>query len=191
MKRQIRLGAFETNSSSTHAICITKGDYKLKKHIDFAIGEFGWECITYKSLYERASYLITAILSANKDKADENLQKLKNILDDHNVEYVLPKLKVASYKYHGKDFYYYDINGYLDHAAEANEFINDVLADSDKLFRYLFGDSMVITGNDNSDEFNDRMRINEGEEKASWGTYTNYGDLKQEFDNYEVYIKGN
>ena len=50
---------------------------------------------------------------------------------------------------------------------------------------------MVITGNDNSDEFNDRMRINEGEEKTSWGTYTNYGDLKQEFDNYEVYIKGN
>lgn len=35
------------------------------------------------------------------------------------------------------------------------------------------------------------MYVNEGEEKTRWGTYTIYGDLKPEFDNYEIYMKGN
>ena len=39
MRRQIRRGVFETNSSSTHAICITKEDCKgLGTHLDFEIG---------------------------------------------------------------------------------------------------------------------------------------------------------
>lgn len=193
MKRQVRRCAFETNSSSTHAICITKGEYRYNSfsHIDFETGEFGWENDEYDSLYSKASYLITAILSPDKDQADKNLQKLKDILDSNNIEYTLPKLKVDSWEYGGETRYYYDIDGYIDHSGETEDFVNDVLADSNKLFRYLFGDSMVITGNDNSDGFNDRMYINEGEEKTNWGTYTNYGDLKPEFDNYEVYMKGN
>lgn len=191
MKKQIRRCAFETNSSSTHAICITKGNYNPSNHIDFEVGEFGWENDSYDSLHDKASYLITAILSSDKDKADENLQKLKDILDSNNIEYTLPELKVDSWEYGSKTRYYYDIDGYIDHSGETEDFINDVLADSDKLFRYLFGDSMVITGNDNSDEFNDAMYVNEGEEETSWGTYTNYGGLKPEFDNYEVYMKGN
>lgn len=193
MKRQIRRGVFETNSSSTHAICITKSEYRHNSfsHIDFEIGEFGWENDEYDSLYKKASYLITAILSFDKDEADENLQKLKDILDSNNIEYTLPELKVDSWEYGGKTRYYYDIDGYIDHSGETKDFVNDVLSDSDKLFRYLFGNSVIITGNDNSDGFSDRMYVNEGEEETSWGTYTNYGGLKPEFDNYEVYMKGN
>ena len=193
MKRQIRRGTFETNSSSTHAICITKSEYRHNSfsHIDFETGEFGWENDEYDSLYNKASHLITAILSFDKDEADENLQKLKDILDSNNIEYTLPELKVDSWEYGGKTRYYYDIDGYIDHSGETKDFVNDVLSDSDKLFRYLFGNSVIITGNDNSDEFSDRMYVNEGEEETNWGTYTNYGRLKPEFDNYEVYMKGN
>lgn len=193
MKRQIRRGTFETNSSSTHAICITKSEYRHNSfsHIDFEIGEFGWENDEYDSLYNKASYLITAILSFDKDEADENLQKLKDILDSNNIGYTLPELKVDSWEYGGKTKYYYDIDGYIDHSGETKDFVNDVLSDSDKLFRYLFGKSVIITGNDNSYGFSDRMYVNEGEEETSWGTYTNYGGLKPEFDNYEVYMKGN
>ena len=193
MKWQVRRGTFETNSSSTHAICITKSAYRhnLFSHIDFETGEFGWENDEYDSLYNKASYLITAILSFDKEEADENLQKLKDILDSNNIEYTLPELKVDSWDYDGKTRYYYDIDGYIDHSSETKDFVNDVLSDSDKLFRYLFGNSVIITGNDNSDGFNDRMYVNEGEEKTKWGIYTNYGGLKPEFDNYEVYMKGN
>ena len=193
MKRQVRRGTFETNSSSTHAICITKSEYRHNSfsHIDFEIGEFGWENDEYDSLYNKASYLITAILSFDKDEADENLQKLKDILDSNNIEYTLPELKVYSWEYEGKKRYYYDIDGYIDHSGETKEFVEAVLSDSDRLFRFLFGDSFIITGNDNGDSYNDRMYVNEGEEETSWGTYTNYGGLKPEFDNYEVYEKGN
>ena len=191
MKRQVRRGCFETNSSSTHAICITKDDYTKGNYIDFEIGEFGWEFDTYSDLHSRASYLITAIFNSNKEYADEKLQQLKNILDDNNIKYDIPTPKVDSWEYDGKTIYFYDIDGYIDHVGETKTFIEAVLSDSDRLMRYLFGDSMIITGNDNSDDYSDRMYVNEGEEATKWGTYTRYGDLKPEFDNYEVYKKGN
>ena len=67
MKRQIRRGCFETNPSSTHAICIAKDGYEKADDIEFHIREFGWEFDTYNDVYSRASYLITAIFSSDKD----------------------------------------------------------------------------------------------------------------------------
>ncbi len=191
MKRQIRRGCFETNSSSTHAICITKEDYKKRDYIEFHIGHFGWEFNVHNDVYSRASYLITAIFDGDKEYADEKVQQLKDILDDNGIEYVIPTPDVESWEYDGKTEYYYDIDGYIDHSGETREFVEAVLSDSDKLMRYLFGDSMIVTGNDNGDAFRDYMYVNEGEEVTMWGTYTNYGGLKPEFDNYEIYEKGN
>lgn len=82
-------------------------------------------------------------------------------------------------------------DGYIDYGYNTIDFVIAVFGDSDKLIRYLFGDSMIITGNDNSDDYSDRMYVNEGEEVTKWGTFTNYGGLKPEFDNYEIYTKGN
>lgn len=169
MKRQIRGYILDENSSSEHAICIAKGDYKISNKIDFIVGEFGGEYKEYVDLYNKASYLITAILSFGKDKADENLQKLKDILNNNNIEYTLPKLKVKSLKNNNKTKCYYEIDGYIDYSEETENFINDVLSDSDKLFRFLFGDSMIVTGNYDSYEFDDRMRDSRGEEITEWG----------------------
>ena len=42
MKRQIRQSCFETNSSSTHAICIaTDTLYNIPKTVCFGFGDFG------------------------------------------------------------------------------------------------------------------------------------------------------
>ena len=192
MKRQIRRCVFETNSSSTHAICIAKDGYELQDHIDFHTGEYGWECEEYGDLDNKASYLITAILSMEKEYADEKLMQLKSILDDNNITYTIPEPNIKQYKYDGKTHRYYDIGyDYIDHVKELKSWLDDLLLDSDKLFRYLFGDSIIITGNDNDDEFRDRMFIAEGEEETDWGTYTLYGDLKPKFDEYEIYEKGN
>lgn len=47
MKKQIRRGCFETNSSSTHAICIATDDVlNIPKDIHFGFDDFGWECDT-------------------------------------------------------------------------------------------------------------------------------------------------
>ena len=192
MKRQVRKGVYETNSSSTHAICIAKDGYELKDYIDFHTGEYGWECEEYGDLDNKASYLITAILSMDKEYADEKLGQLKCILDENKITYTIPELNIKSYNYGEKKHYYYDIGyDYIDHVRELASWLEDLLSDSDKLFRYLFGDSIVITGNDNNDSYRDRMLIAEGEEVTDWGTYTLYGDLKPEFDKYEIYEKGN
>ena len=192
MKRQIRSCVFETNSSSTHAICIAKnGGYTKPGHIDFTFEEFGWEVDTYEDVYSKASYLITAIFDSSKEYTDEKLQQLKNILDVENITYSIPEPKVKSWEYDGKTRYYYAIDGYIDHADDTHEFLDAVLSDSEKLMRFLFGDSMIVTGNDNGDGYSDIMYVNEGKEVTRWGTYTKYGDLKPEFDEYEIYEKGN
>ena len=136
--------------------------------------------------------MITAILSMEKEYADEKLMQLKSILDDNNITYTIPEPNIKQYKYDGKTHRYYDTGyDYIDHVEELKSWLDDLLLDSDKLFRYLFGDSIIITGNDNDDEFRDRMFITEGEEETDWGTYTLYGDLKPKFDEYEIYEKGN
>ena len=191
MKRQIRRGTFETNSSSTHAICITKEGYEKSNYIEFEFGEFGWEVETYCDTYSKSSYLITAIFSGKKEKADERLKKLKEILDDNGIRYSIPTPEIKSWEYDGKTEYYYDFDGYVDHSSETEEFVNAVLEDSDKLMRYLFGDSMIITGNDNGDSFDEIMYVQIGEEKTKYGTYPIYGELKPEFKDYEIYEKGN
>lgn len=192
MKRQIRYGVYETNSSSTHAICIAKDNtYNLENHIDFCVGEYGWESEEYKDTYNKASYLITAILSFDKDFADTKLEILKDILNANGITYTFPKCEVESYQWKNKVRYYYDIDGYIDHAEELKYWIEKLLSDKNELFKYLFGDSIIITGNDNDDEYRDRMYIAEGKETESWGTYTIYGGLKPEFDKYDIYEKGN
>ena len=194
MKRQIRKSVFETNSSSTHAICITKkkDNYKLSDHIDFEFGEFGWEYDEYRDVDNKASYLITAIFSFSKSETDKKLARLKNILDSYNITYSIPEPKVKSYTCDKTEYFYYDLDyNYIDHAGETKKFVDAVLSDSEKLFRYLFGDSFVITGNDNDDNYRDRMYIYGDEEETDYGNYPIYGDLKPEFNDYEIYEKGN
>ncbi len=194
MKRQIRKSVFETNSSSTHAICITKkkDNYKLPDYIDFEFGEFGWECEKYEDTYNKASYLITAIFSFSKSEADKKIAQLKNVLDSYNITYSIPEPKIKSYTWNKTEHFYYDLDyNYIDHAGETKKFVDVVLSDSEKLFRYLFGDSFIITGNDNDDSYRDRMCIYEGEEETDYGNYPIYGDLKPEFNDYEIYEKGN
>lgn len=83
MKRQIRNSVFETNSSSTHSIAISKKPVVIGKFIKFNIGEFGWE----NDCVDTADYLYTAILDQDDDVRNDLLDRLKGILDKHSIEY--------------------------------------------------------------------------------------------------------
>lgn len=185
MKRQVRRGTFETNSSSTHAICITKSDVNkssLPNYVEFEHGEFGWEVAEYHGLHSKASYLYQAICSCcygDDDRKENMLNRISKVLYEHGI--------TCTFESDTSEWG----DGYIDHGNETIDFVEAVLNDEDKLLRYLFGDSFVVTGNDNGDGFRDRMYVNEGEEATRWGTYTNYGGLKPEFDNYEIYEKWN
>ena len=90
--KQVRRNVFETNSSSTHSICISKAPVTAGKYIHFRIGEYGWEndCVNI------ADYLYTAILE--QYDVDELLKKLKDILDSYSIEYEFekPNYKISS-----------------------------------------------------------------------------------------------
>jgi hypothetical protein len=186
MKRQIRRSVFETNSSSTHAICITKEDVdisNLPNHVTFTHGEFGWENDEYSDLYSKASYLYQAICDCYfDDKAgkEEVIDKITKMLCDYGISCDFEPDMDKEYG-----------DGYIDHGNETIDFVKAVLEDSDRLLRYLFGNSFVVTGNDNGYGYSDRMYVFEGDEVTKWGTFPRHGGLKPEFDSYEIYEKGN
>ena len=67
--KQIRKGVFETNSSSTHSICIAKdAELTIPQSLHFSFGEFGWECDTLYSVSEKASYLYKRSELKNKQQ---------------------------------------------------------------------------------------------------------------------------
>lgn len=137
MKLQIRRAAFETNSSSTHALNVFKGnDYTIPENILISPGEFEWECKTYNYPEDKLSYLYTYLLSFyDKETAQEFLTVR------------LEKLGVKEVIFEDCDGW--DVNGYIDHSNE--------LHDMDILLNEFFEDfvfnsaSYIETGNDNDD----------------------------------------
>lgn len=179
----IRNGVFETNSSSTHSICISKKPVGCWDFVRFRIGEYGWEnaCVS-----DTASYLYTAILYAySYSEAEEKIEKLKSILDKYCVTYAFEKPVYETSRWGT-----YLKHGYVDHGGECIEFIEAVLSDEDMLLRYLFGDSFIYTGNDNQDNEPDGCDI-------AFETYYDYGSDEEkpnpyhDAENYDYFYKGN
>ena len=160
MKKQIRKGVFETNSSSTHAICIATEDVlNIPKKIYFGFDDFGWECRVRKTTQDKANYLYTAIGFVSKDV--EELKNyitfifntlIKNGVEDINMESY--DLFVSTWKNKLTIGITVDWDkGYIDHGIEAEEFVKAVCSDENKLLNYLFSDkSYIETGNDNDDK---------------------------------------
>ena len=183
MKRQIRRSVFETNSSSTHSIAISKKPVVAGRSIYFGIGEFGWG----NGCADTADYLYTAILE--RDDRHDLLDKLKKILDKHSIEYEFEEPRYED-SYDGK--YKWLAHGYVDHSYELGEFIFTILDNEDLLMRYLFGDSAVYTGNDNQDSDPSGCNI---ADKYYWteenGKYVEKLNPYHDEENYEYFYKGN
>lgn len=181
MKRKIRSSVFETNSSSTHSIAISKKPVVVGKYISFNIGEFGWENDTA----DTADYLYTAILEQNN--RDDLLDKLKNILDSYSIKYEFeePRWQESS---DGEDKWL--IYGYIDHSYELREFLDIILNDEELLMKYLFGDSTVYTGNDNQDPHPNGCNIAD-ETYHDWSTNKMIENPYHDSENYFYFYKGN
>lgn len=186
MKRQVRCGVFETNSSSTHSIAIPKNAH-IPDHVSFHIGEFGWGW----EQEDAADYLYTAIYvtSRTESEAKEKIAKLKNILNEHGISYHFGRAKT------NKDYFYLD-NGYIDHGYELKSFVDELLNDGDKLIRFI-SEGLVFTGNDNcsTEEGGFVERAEEYLDCYDWDTRTSYKIRNPYYMNnhedYEWYYKGN
>lgn len=157
MKRQIRQSCFETNSSSTHAICIATEDVlDIPKRIHFGFDDFGWERDTHSSIRAKASYLYTCLTYVVRDYNTliEYITFIYNTLKSHGVEDItMDNFEIGIGTWGDIHFSIQPANDcYVDHGDEADEFVKAVCTDEDKLLHYLFSDkSYVETGNDNDD----------------------------------------
>lgn len=176
MKYQVRNNVFETNSSSCHAICIPKNKkYKKGEEIYFGHDEFGWES---GERYNTEDYLHEMIHAVYRDNPKEIEDKVSYILKSHGIECEWEEDK-------GWD-------GYIDHGYLCRELIERLLSDEELLLTFLFGDSYIITGNDNDESYCDAMYDVVGYEETEWGTFPEYYEsYKEKFDDYLIYEKGN
>lgn len=193
--KQIRTGVFETNSSSVHSICISKSN-DLEKHAEvyFGLGDYGWAEKTLNTYAERAAYLWTAILDCygygnSVPKVEEYKQKITEMLNSEGIQCNFAKYKIKKSDYDNQK--YCEHNGYIDHGDGTANFVNAVLKDKDKLFRYLFSpDSVVYTGNDNVEEFN-YQTYGVASKMAYDDEYNRVLNIYHDEEKYEYFYKGN
>lgn len=154
--KKIRKGVFETNSSSTHSICIAKDvELEFPKSLNFSFGEFGWECDTLKSMEEKASYLYTGLIA---NERNEDVEKIFSLLRSKGIELTVEEPIYETHSYNNTEGKLVEYTsgknvGYVDHSDDMASFLNAICEDESKLMNYLFSDlSFIITGNDNDDE---------------------------------------
>lgn len=158
---KIRRGCFETNSSSTHAICIPQSVNIGRGYtMTFRVGRYGWE----EDSDDGSDYLYTAICDRygeDESKRQEVLNHIREVLAPYDItcEFIEPRW---GYCHNGEGRYLDSEYGYIDHCGEFYDLMDELLTNDELLLRYLTG-AIVYTGNDNSyDERIDNI-INEYE----------------------------
>lgn len=206
----IRNKVFETNSSSTHAIAITKSNENLDtpKYISLEYdGEYGWSFRVVNDLDNKFTYLAIAAayiedISHGGDR-DEFFKVPGDIkAREFEIRYFLWKLKKLGFSFGDRedkivkkltDENSYDY--YIDHCDGAVGIYLDLVDNDDKLKRFLLSsDSFITMGNDNDDrdiwdEPNRRFDLGLKSYETEWGT-TRYNE-DQLNDRFEIYYKGN
>ena len=190
----MRRNVFESNSSSCHSIAISKDKVPnvAGKHVYFGADEYGWEqdCVE-----DTASYLHTAIVdSSAPTQYEARINKIKEILDRHGVQYEFAPVKYKKSEYN-PDYEYIEFASpnyqwaHVDHAYECAELINTLLSNEDLLIRYLFGDSCIYTGNDNSDDEDSMCYCAEA---TIWDdNYETIPNTNHDAEHYDYFFKGN
>ena len=190
----MRRNVFESNSSSCHSIAISKEKVPnvVGRHVYFGAGEYGWEqdCVV-----DTASYLHTAIVdSSTPAQYEEKINKIKEILDKYGVQYEFAPVKYKKSEYN-PDYEYIKFASphyrwaNVDHAGECSELINALLSNEDLLIRYLFGDSCIYTGNDNSDDEDSMCYCAEA---TIWDdNYETIPNPNHDAEHYDYFFKGN
>ena len=148
----IRQSIFETNSSSTHSICIAD-----KSSIIDTLpigpdgicriypGEFGWEEEIYHDAITKASYCLTHLKNRGLSDSDR-LHREQMLLD---VIKNVTKAKRVEFMEYDDDYYKW---GYIDHQSIENNggAGEPVFSSRESLYNFIFNPkSILVTDNDN------------------------------------------
>ena len=137
MKLSTRNGVFETNSSSVHAIVINKQNLAENNGsiVSVTPGDYGWEYEEYRLPAQKLNYLWTAIVD-NKENLDSWKEYLREALKLSDGVVFIDKPEDT-------------LSGSVDHAEELKDFLKEMRKNPDLLNKFIFGDSYIVTGNDN------------------------------------------
>lgn len=132
--------------------------------VTFHEGEFGWEIRTINAddYDTKASYLYTLMyMSLSFEEFDDVVKHIREWLGEEGVSAEfqpyekIDKVYMNEYEYLPStvklirdDKYDY---GYVDHSEEATDFLSYVISRKSNLLNYLFGDSFIKMGNDNTE----------------------------------------
>lgn len=162
MKTITRHKAFETNSSSTHSVCVygqgaeEEGFEKFDKHHlhDIGSGEYGWEQETLYGFHNKLDYLHIYL-----DQTENMFERPAHIKNGR----ALLQWLVDEFKARGKEIFLNEVipnnqahaynwgKGYIDHqSCPSNTMETEVLSSQKALLNFLFNDSCYFeTDNDN------------------------------------------
>lgn len=160
--KQIRHSVFETNSSSTHSVCIHRNRIEQNTmvvrddgYIHATLGEFGWEVKDYYSQEEKLSYLLTMAAHKNGLSIDyygneeENQKEIDALQETEDFKHISSEVA----KHAGCNGVVIDYStGYIDHQSHEDycsmgDFLNDYGV---SILEFIFGSGVVVhTDNDN------------------------------------------
>lgn len=173
---QIRSSVFETNSSSTHSVSISRKNSRYfdssslnrfideddnKVHVRF--GEFGWEVESYHMPYEKLQYIVTMLVETESDDVTSVNELFETdgfkLINDAIANYcncdgiwIDEDMQLDSYTWDGRTHYYISHNGYIDHQSREDynnvqDFLDDYGLD---ITQFIFDNGVVVhTDNDN------------------------------------------
>lgn len=178
--KTIRNGVFETNSSSTHVLAISKKfDFEEKDKIEFIKGlDFGWQYEIYYEPDVKFTYLLIAMSGMYYEDWKRGTDLITKALKMHGVKSIIyPEIKVKKYK-DGKPIVVlkehdsYEEESIIDHGEtfvnelykrfgltgsnnynNAGDFLLDALKDENYVSQFILGDSWISTGTDNEDGY--------------------------------------
>ena len=132
MKIQRRNSVFETNSSSTHALCIPKSDEKLQlprtQVFHFRGNDYDLLEGEIPTQQDRADFFYTILTLMPLSYF--RVSYFKNFMYAHDILPIFEEPKIIP-----ENLYDYD--------SDFDDLINDLLEDHHKLFRFLFSNDVV------------------------------------------------
>lgn len=137
MKRQIRTGVFETNSSSCHSVSITRDkeitqidtlEYTDDDKAIVHFGEFGWGVDTFNDSSTKLNYLMT--MAAETSKVPDSIEEFFDSEDFHLIEdavkshnpdcegiYLADEISIETFSYRDQEYKRLKFDGYIDHQS--------------------------------------------------------------------------